>query len=179
MKPKRKGLITRRQLARRTRVHLATIHKWENAGMPVALRGGRGLESFFDWAVVQKWRKDREASARAATNGPLDPMQARANRDKFQAMIAEQLYRSREKELLPAGDVLAIWAEHITAARAVLIAAVTTKAPEIERAAKLSGVKGVEAALRALVDEALAELARPDDRLPAAPAQAAEVHGVH
>ena len=46
-------LLTRKELARRLRVHVSTVDNWrDNQGLPAMVRGNR---VFFDWAEVKAW----------------------------------------------------------------------------------------------------------------------------
>src|SRR3989304_5735426 len=51
----------------------------------------------------------RRGGARKAVDGPLDPIQEKAARDHWQAELAQQTHRIRQRELLPAADVERAW----------------------------------------------------------------------
>ena len=67
-------LLTRKELARRLRVHVSTVDNWrDEQGLPAMVRGNR---VFFDWAEVKAWlrtgpkkvrrRKKKKKGARSA-----------------------------------------------------------------------------------------------------------------
>lgn len=159
-KPKKgKQLATRQQLAAALDVHPMTIIKWEQHGMPVSSKGGPGRPTLYDQEAVEAWRAAREESARAETNGDLDPVQERAKKEKFQALIAEQTYLTRQRKLLPADEVARIWRAEVTAVRALILSSYTTHADRVHRAAVTKGLPGVEAELKKLAHEVLRDLA--------------------
>lgn len=150
-------LITRRQLAELRSVHYNTVIDWERDGMPVAKRGSRGRPSMYSRAAVEAWLAAREAAA--ANGSRLDVTQERARKERAQALLAEQMYETRAKELLVRTDVEHAWTAEIAGVRAVFLAVPTTYAARVNRASVLDGEAGTERALRELVDEVLRELA--------------------
>jgi len=162
-KPRRvKGvpLITRRELAARLGCHMQTITKHEREGLPIAERGRKGKASRYREVDVRAWLAMREAAATAV--GYLDMMQERARKERAQAILAEQTFSMRARELLPREEVERIWGAEVAAVRAKLLAWPTTLADRVHRAALVEGVDGVERAVRAAVTDALTELAAPD-----------------
>lgn len=155
-------LATRQQLAAALGVHAITISKWQNEGMPIASRGGRGRPTYYSVEAVTAWRAAREEEARDKTNGPLDPVQERAKKERFQALLAEQTFLLRAKKLLSADEVAKVWRAEVAAVRALILTSYTTHADRVHRAAVKSGLAGVEAELKKLGVEVLRELSDPD-----------------
>jgi len=155
-----KGMVTRRQLAENLTVHMQTITKWEREGMPIAKRGARGRPSFYDEAEVRAWRQEREEAALAGTGG-LNPAQERARRERAQAVLAEQMYQIRMRDLLPRIEVERVWSGEIAAVRTLLMSMPVTLADQLHRAA-LAGVPAVEKVLEDAVHNVLMELANPE-----------------
>ena len=153
-------LITRRELAELLEVHQMTVTKWEQAGMPVAVRGRRGKPSEYDEAEVLKWLQARDE---ASSNGNgIDLIRARAEKEHWQGQKARLEYEKGLGQLLPRDDVEKAWLAEITAARAVLLAIPTTYADPIHRAAVNEGVAGVERELKRASREVLTELSNPE-----------------
>lgn len=151
--------LTRQELAVALGCHPGSISKWQDAGMPVFVRGGRGKPSKYDEVVVRAWLQQREEAARRS--GPLDPLQERAAREHAQRLLLEQTHQVRAKELLPADEVAQIWAAEIGAVRAKLLAWPLTLADQVYRVATLEGLPGVERVLHEAVYQALREIAEP------------------
>jgi phage terminase Nu1 subunit (DNA packaging protein) len=146
-------------------VHQQTVKKWEQAGMPVAERGRKGKPSKFDEAEVRAWLQARDEAARSGAN--LDVAQERARKEHWQALVAEQTYRTREKELLPRADAERAWAGEVAAVRTKLLSWSQTLADRVHRAATLEGVPGVERVLADAVREVLREMAGGAVEVPA------------
>lgn len=158
MRKKSRGSVTRRQLAEALGVHMMTVTKWERQGLPVAERGRRGKPSLYKLEDVQAWISARDETA-AGKTGDLDPIQEKARRDHWQAVLAEQTYQVRRRELLPASEVEKIWGSEVAAIRAKLLALPVTFADRLHRAATLEGLAGVERVLQAAVRDVLRQLA--------------------
>jgi P27 family predicted phage terminase small subunit len=152
--------ITRRELAQRLAVHMMTVTKWERDGMPIAERGRKGKPSAYREADVRAWLSARETAA--AKSGLVDVAQERARKERAQATLAEQSYKARERELLPAAEVEKVWNAEVQAVRAAILATYTTRADRIHRAAVIDGVAGVETELKAMAYELLRELSSDD-----------------
>lgn len=160
------GLMTRRELSApgvlsAAGVHMMTITKWEQDGMPVAHRGGPGRPSFYDPEAVRAWKEKRDADANAAVDGPLVAIQERARKELWQGRLAEQTFLMRQRELLPRAEVEKVWAAEVTAVRSRLLALPTTLSDRLHRAAVVDGVDGVEKMLDDAVRDILRELADP------------------
>jgi phage terminase Nu1 subunit (DNA packaging protein) len=151
-------LLTRRDLADLLGVHMGTIVKWDRDGMPVAERGRKGKPSQYDEAAVRAWLAAREEAARAP-GAPMDVAQERAKKEHWQALLAEQTHRVRERELLPAAEVEKVWSAERDAIRTKVLASYATAADRVHRAATLEGVAGVERALKDIAYGLLRELA--------------------
>ncbi len=153
-------LLTRRALAEKLGCHMMTITKWEREGLPVEKKGAKGKPSLYDEVAVRAWLMAREAVANDP-EGPLDLVQERAKKERWQGLLAEQTFKVRERLLLPAAEVEKIWLAEITGVRAVILASYTSDADRIFRAATLDGVAGVERELKDLAERVLRELANP------------------
>lgn len=151
--------MTRRDLAAVLGVHMQTVTKWEQDGMPVAERGRRGRASQYLEVEVRAWLAAREDAAKQS--GTVDVAQERARKERAQAQLAEQTHLMRSRKLLPEHEVAAAWSSEVSAVRAVILASYTTHADRVHRAATLEGLPGVERALKDLAYEVLRELADP------------------
>ena len=161
-KPKRQArakLATRREVAEALGVHMDSVSKWERQGLPLVKRGGRGRPSRYDLEAVRAWLAARDGAARKAVDGPLDPIQEKAARDHWQAELAQQTHRIRQRELLPAADVERAWAAEVAGVRAKLLSLPTTYSDRLHRASTLEGVPGTERVLRDAVYDVLRQLA--------------------
>lgn len=166
-KPKKERLLTRRELAAALHVHMQTITKWEREGLPIAERGDKGRPSKYREIDVRAWRKTREEAAKKKTEGgPVDFMQARANKEYWQGKVAEQQHQIRARELLQASEVEKVWGAECAAIRTVILSIPVTYADRVHRAATLEGLSGVEAALKDIAHQVLRELEREDRPVP-------------
>lgn len=156
-----KKLLTRKEVAKAFDVHPMTITKWEQDGMPVAVRGSGGRASKYDKRKVAEWKAARDLAAQ--TPGAVSVQQERARKERAQAILAEQTYQSRGKELLPRDEVKRVMASRAMAIRTKLLAWPTTLADKLHRASTLDGVAGVERALNDAVHDVLVELASGDE----------------
>lgn len=155
--PKSCATLTRRELAALLGVHLMTVTKWEQAGLPIARRGGKGRPSRYRERDVRAWLATREKLAE--TGVQRDLIQERAAKEHWQALLAEQTHQQRAGELISAVEVERSLAAYIAAARAKLLSAPITYADRVHRAATRQGLAGVEASLKDLAHEVLRELA--------------------
>lgn len=162
--PDGESLVTRRELAQRIGIHMQTVAKWLEEGMPVADRGSRGRAAKFRESDVRAWRAARETAAKRT--GLVDVAQERARKERAQAMEAEQRVAIRAKNFLPAVDVERAWAFEINAVRTYALAIPATQADRLTRVATLEGVSGVEAVLIEIVHALLGELSADDRELP-------------
>lgn len=158
MQKGRRKLVTRRDVAQALGVHMATVTGWERQGLPLVKRGGRGVPSKYDLEAVRAWIAARDGAARKAVDGPLDPIQEKAARDHWQAELAEQTYKIRQKTLLPADEVERAWTTEVAAVRAKLLALPTTFSDRIFREGTLHGLAGVERMIQAAVHDVLRQL---------------------
>jgi len=158
--------LTRVELARALGCNPRTIPKWQEEGLPVALRGRGGRPSRYDETEVRAWLGARAEVAKG--EGSLDWSQERARKEHWQALLAEQLHKARERELLPRTEVEKAWGGEVAAVRAKLLAWRTTLSDRITRAATLEGERGVERVLDEAVREVLGELAGGGDEPAAA-----------
>lgn len=149
--------VTRRELAVALNCHMQTVTKWEREGLPIAERGRKGRPSRYDEAAVRAWLAAREE--RAQTGQALDLVQERAQKEHWQALLAEQTFKVRERKLLDADDVAKTWGGVVAAIRAKLLAVPTSYADRVHRATTLEGLAGAEHVLRDAVYDVLRELA--------------------
>lgn len=157
------GLCTRRELAARLDVHMQTITKWEReANFPIDHIGGPGRPSYYHEAKVREWLSKRGAIADAASADRFDANRARAQKDFWQAQLAEQQHQLRAGVLVHVEDVERAWTAELTALRAAILNSVPSSAERLHRASTLQGIDGVEAELKAISLELLRELSDPD-----------------
>jgi len=171
------AVLTRRDLAVALGVHIQTVTKWEQEGLPVAERGRRGRPSKYRVGEVRAWLAARESNA-AGKNGHVDVAAERARRERAQAILAEQMFQVRNRDLLPRVEVERLWRAEVTAVRTKLLSWATQLADRLCRAATLDGPAGVEAELDVAVRDVLLELADPDRAIEAAAAAPLAVNGV-
>lgn len=152
----RRRLLTRKELAEKLGVVQDTITKWEQAGLPVAEPGSRGIASMFSLADVRKWKRNREKAAQQ--NGTVDLTRERARKERSQAELAEQTLAVRAGELVRASEVAETWAAEIAAVRSKLLSWPATLSDRVYRVAELEDVRGVEKVLTEAVEELLLEL---------------------
>lgn len=158
-KPASAGLLTRRELAAARGVHMQTVTKWEQDGMPVAERGRAGKPSRYRQRDVNAWLKAREK--KADQSGMAFVAQERARKERAQAVLAEQTFQMRAGTLIAADEVEKAWAAEVAAVRAKLLAWPSTVADQLFRAATLEGLPGVEHVLLVAVHDVLGELSSP------------------
>lgn len=164
------GQLTRRDLALLFNVNMMTVTKWEQAGMPVAHRGGKGRPSLYQPGEVRAWLQQRDAAAApAGASGAVDLVKERARKERAQALEAEQRVAIKAREYLPVADVERAWAFEVQAVRTAILATYTTRADQLHRIAVTEGVAGVEAFLKELAHDLLRELASPGREVPVAP----------
>lgn len=165
-------LVTRRQLAELLDVHMQTVTKWEREGLPVAARGRKGKPSKYSEAEARAWLEAREEAAKQP-GAALDLVQERARKEHWQALLAEQTHKARERELLPRAEVEKAWGAEVASVRAKLLAWPAMLADRVHRAATLDGLPGVERVLHESVRDVLRDLAGADQ----APAPAGKRRG--
>jgi phage terminase Nu1 subunit (DNA packaging protein) len=151
------GLKKRRDLAALMGVQPEAVYKWERQGLTPAVRGSRGRPSLYDPEAVRAWL-DARSKAASTEGGELNPAQEKAARDHWQAVLAQQTYQVRQRNLLPADEVLRTWTAEIAAVRSKLLALPTTFSDRIYRAGTLDGLPGVEKTLQAAVYDVLRQL---------------------
>lgn len=154
--PDHADLLTRRQLADRLGKHPMTVTKWEQDGLPVAVRGRRGRPSLYDPTAVSAWCQARDEAAKQQAP---DLLVARARKELAQAIEAEQRVAIRAGKLIAIEDVDRIWSAQVAAVRAQLLAIPTALADRLHRVAALEGVVGIETVLVDAMHAALRELA--------------------
>jgi len=173
--PKRKAkaatsqkLLTRRQLAAVLEKHMMTVTKWEQDGMPVAKRGSPGKASYYSEPVVRAWLQLREEAAAkpSAVNVPAE----RARKERAQAILIEQAYAIRARELLPREEVERAWSGVVSAVRSKLLAVPAAFCDQVYRVSLTDGVIGAERVLLEAIHDVLRELSDPEAPLLEAPA---------
>jgi phage terminase Nu1 subunit (DNA packaging protein) len=151
----RRNLLTRKQLAAALNCNPRTLSKWQDDGMPVAAVGRGGRPSQYDEAACRAWLEARQPE----TDAPVDVARERARKEHAQALLVEQMYAIRARTLLPVEEVELAWSAEQAAVRAKLLALPQAYADRVARAVTKHGLAGAEAVIRAMVDEALNELA--------------------
>lgn len=150
----RSEFLTGEELAEKMSVSPGTIRSWARRGMPVAQRGRRGDKrkpNRYRLEDVQAWRTESK-------RGTLDVNQARARRERAQAILAEQTVAIRARDLVPREQVEKAWAVEIMAVRTKLLSWPATISDKIYREATLKGLQGVQQVIKEAVDELLLEL---------------------
>lgn len=143
-------LLTRRQLASVLSVHMQTITKWEQAGMPIAATAGRGRATHYSESAVRAWKEARDTAPVEA-----DPRDARTRKDLAQARESEQRVALRAKTLILATDAGQVWADEISRCRTKLLGLsrkVKARRPQLT----LDDIKEIDRLIR----EALEDLAK-------------------
>ncbi|HAG75160.1 MAG TPA: hypothetical protein DCL53_06840 [Thauera sp.] len=133
-----------------------TINAWQRDGFPVAKRGGSNVPSEYDSADCIRWFVARELSAGRSSDNEHDLTAERARLAHHQANIAALDESRKRGELIPADQVKEKWLSMIGAARSRLLALPT----RIASTCVGHGEIEIEREARALVHEALSELAR-------------------
>ena len=151
--------VTRRELAHELGVHPRTISKWQEEGLPVVerRRGPRGY--VYDAEISRAWAKARREAHEA---GHADLTQARAHREHWMGLLAEQRFKLRERQLLQADQVATAWTCERRAIRQTLLKRYNERAAKaVQAAAERDGLGGVERELKTVAYAALRELADP------------------
>jgi len=147
----KRELLTRRELATALGIHVQTITKWQQQGMPIAARGRRGRAALHSLPAVIEWRHRTEA-ARQTGAEVVSLSAARARLAKAQAEKWERENRKRTGELIERAVVVREGQNMIFAAK--------TKLLQVPRQCVLRGVpRDAEAVIRQHIVEALRELA--------------------
>ena len=171
-------LITRTELASDLGVNPITITKWQGEGLPVAVRGGRGVESKYRMAEVWRWGLARER-ARAGAGGAGADMSLPVERAKLarvQTRKADLEIRKREGELLEATEVMRLLAQAVLAIRSGILRLPTTIAGAIVACVQRGGgAPDITALLRPACEDLLRELAAWEGPASVGPAAAAPV----
>jgi len=169
-------LITRTELASDLGVNPITITKWQGEGLPVAVRGGRGVESKYRMADVWRWGLARER-ARAGAGGAGADMSLPVERAKLarvQTRKAELEVRKRDGELLESTEVMRLLAQAALAIRSGILRLPTTIAGAIVACVQRGGGSPeIAALLRPACEDLLRELAAWEGPAAAAPVEAA------
>ncbi len=145
--------MTRAAAAAALGVAPARINRWVEDGAPVAVRGSRGHSAMYDLEALRAW-KDARSAGPTPDLGGLSLAQERAKLARAQREKWELENRLRSGAVLPREAVLADGRAVVAALRARMLT--------LARQAVMRGIipREHEPALRALVVEALRELAR-------------------
>ena len=157
-------ILTRSEVAAVMGVTPMRITKWSAMGMPVAFRGGRGVESKYNLDAVLAWREQQEklvvGGGDAAPSGSaLNLGEERARLARAQTAKTMLDIAKRRRDLLPRDEVVRDGKAVIGAVRAKLLA----------MPSRLVQMGIVEAAnrprLEAYLHEAMEEMSRWKTRL--------------
>ncbi len=155
---KRKLTLTGEELADALNVTPATIRSWVRRGCPVFRRGQKGGRmNLYREAAVRRWR---EAGARAKRESD----EARARKDRAQALLAEQTVAMRAHDLVPREQAEKAWTAECARIRARLRRIPAALAKELMHAIKKHPdemVSVVERTVNEHVYRVLEELVRP------------------
>lgn len=146
--------MTRAELAQALGKDPRTLSRWATEGMPTASAGSPGRPAMFDLAACRAWLLEREEHQRGRHE---DLEQARARKEHWQALLAEQTHRARERELVPAAEVEAVHAAELERIKRT-VGRLPSHAEAVS-AAVAGGPQAVEAALKKAVYSILHELA--------------------
>ena len=138
-------------------VHVNSVIRLEQEGLPVAQPGAGGKASLYDPAAIVAWWLARHR-ARGGSGDGLDPAAERARRDKAQANLAEQMHATRAGELIPRSELERILSPVVTAIRAKLLAGPRAWAPVLANIAASHGVAGIERELATRIRDVLTAL---------------------
>src|SRR3970040_1004384 len=116
----KRELLTRRELATALGIHVQTITKWQQQGMPIAARGRRGRAALHSLPAVIEWRHRTEA-ARQTGAEVVSLGAARARLAKAQAEKWERENRKRTGELIERAVVVREGQNMIFAAKTKLL----------------------------------------------------------
>lgn len=155
-------LLTRRQLANALHRHKQTITKWEDQGLPIAKRGGRGRPSLYSEVKARAWLFLRQEDAKRPADAPLNFGQERARKTRWEAALREQMFRMRERQLLPRDEVERVWTAEVMAVRAAVLSWPQTLVDRLHGAATLEGRPGIERELDTAVRQLLTEFSQRD-----------------
>ena len=149
--------LTRREAAKLVGVHQDTLSRLLNGVLAPAVlaRSGRGGALRLSRPAIEVYVAVQRESR------PLDPQQERARRDRAQALIGEQTYAARARELLPADEVARVWSAHIQAVRTKLLSWPATLTDQLHRASRgAGGPAAIERVLVVAIREVLIELSQ-------------------
>jgi phage terminase Nu1 subunit (DNA packaging protein) len=159
-KARRKGTgartLTRRQLAAAMGVRPGQITRWQDDGMPVAVKGGPGKSALYDLAGVKAWRAARPDPSRP---GGVSVAEETALLKRTQTERAQLEIQRRRGELLDRALWVRACAEHITHAKARLLSLPSALAARAVHAAQTGGPAAVQLLLETAIRESLVELA--------------------
>lgn len=152
-------IVARPVLASVFRVAAGTIDKWlqEAPPLPRVVAGTPGKAAQYSIPDCVAWFVRR---LEAKHGGPgLNPLEERARKERAQGQLAEQTFKARAGELLPAAEVERMWAAEVMAVKTKLLAWQQTLADRLHRTSTLEGLPGVERVLREAVRDVLTEFA--------------------
>jgi len=118
-------VLGRAELAEALRVTPMRITKWASMGMPVAFRGGRGVESKYNLQAVLAWRSQQQNLVVGGGDAPstsLNLGEERARLARAQTARTMLDIAKRRRELLPRDEVVRDGKAVIGAVRAKLLA---------------------------------------------------------
>jgi hypothetical protein len=149
-------LLTRLELAAVLDCHVRSISRLQADGLPVARRGRGGRKTLFDERVAVAWMLSREA-----THVGVEALR-RCTAEKLhaEAILLDQTFKIRARDLLPRDEVEKVWSLEISAVRALLEAWVSPLAAHLCHAAA-EGIPEIEHALDDEVRGMLTRLADP------------------
>jgi phage terminase Nu1 subunit (DNA packaging protein) len=153
-------LVTRVQIATVLGVNVTTVSLWEaREGFPVAVPGGPGKPTKYSLPDAVAWYVARKAAKNNGSGGPggLNLDEERARLAAVQRERVELQNAVRRGELMPVGEVAAVWTEILATVRANLLALPSALAPEL---ARIEEPHAVAARLREAIYAALTALSR-------------------
>lgn len=154
---RKRKLVVRRVLARELGCDVRTVARWEDEGLPVARLGRGGRPSLFDVALCRRWKRTRDEALRER-NGHLNPLQARALKDHWQGLLAQQKHEIVQRTLIPADEMEREMIAEVLAAKRHLLLWSNSLVTPLMRAAAM-GADELARVLDQAVKEVLRELA--------------------
>jgi phage terminase Nu1 subunit (DNA packaging protein) len=166
---RQRRLVTRREMSELLDVHMATITAWERSGLPIEVRGRRGIPSQYDMAAVLDWHVRRARPAGQAGEAVCGATE-KALLDRRKREEIELKLRLRAGELVEVAAVQAEFVDIATRVKSRLRALPSSIAEQLVSAAA-SGPAVVKTMLLSHVDQVLRELAREGTAEPGAPTE--------
>jgi phage terminase Nu1 subunit (DNA packaging protein) len=150
---RRGSVVTRRELAELLGVHMQTVTRWEQAGLPIAVRGRRGKPSLYRLSAVRAWLRTRDAQSEVTASLSPAYHAARVRLQEVNARLLELRFHEKANQLVSRPELEALLHNVIADCR--------TRIRRLPRAIQARCARVTDrdvAVLDTLVDEVLEEL---------------------